>query len=159
VIAQSLENILMSEGITRAAPRVDLYLTMGMAFLGAIIAFFFSRSFRSGFGTVIYFSSVALAGAGYFYAASYVFVERQLWIAVAGPLFAMLAAFLLTTIYSVRTEDEIRDFVLGNGGIEYAYVRLDDFIGEAVSALDAFPASAAKDKLVELARYNAVRKK
>ena len=55
--------------------------------------------------------------------------------------------------------DEIRAFVLGNGGIEYAYVRLDDFIGEAVSALDAFPASAAKDKLVELARYNAVRKK
>jgi adenylate cyclase len=111
VIAQSLKNILMSEGIRRAAPRMDLYLTMGMAFLGAIIAFFFSRSFRSGFGTVIYFSSVALAGAGYFYAARYLFVEKQLWIAVAGPLFAMLAAFLLTTVYSVRTEDEIRDFV------------------------------------------------
>ncbi len=35
----------------------------------------------------------------------------QLWVAVAGPLFAMAATFLLTTIYAVRTEREIRDFV------------------------------------------------
>jgi len=111
VLAQSLVNILESEGITRAAPRMDLYLTMGMAFLGAIVAFFFSRSFRSGFGAVIYFSSMALAGVGYFWAARYVFVEQQLWVAVAGPLLAMVATFLLTTVYTVRTEDEIRDFV------------------------------------------------
>jgi len=111
VLAQSLENILLSEGIARAAPRMDLYLTMGMAFLGATIAFFFSRSFRSGFGAVIYFSSAVLALAGYYFVARYVFVERQLWIAVAGPQLAMVATFLLTTVYTVRTEDEIRDFV------------------------------------------------
>ena len=44
-----------------------------------------------------------------------------------------------------------------NGGIEYASARLDNFIEEAISALDAFPASAPKDMLVELARYNAFR--
>ncbi|KFE64747.1 CHASE2 domain-containing protein [Hyalangium minutum] len=111
VLAQSLENILQSEGIVRAPPRMDLYLTMGMAFFGATIAFFFSRSFRSGFGAVLYFSSAVAALVAYYFVARYVFVEKQLWIAVAGPQFAMVATFLLTTVYTVRTEDEIRDFV------------------------------------------------
>ena len=53
--------------------------------------------------------------------------------------------------------DGIHSFVLENGGIEYASARLDSFIEEAISALDAFPASAPKDMLVELARYNAFR--
>lgn len=111
VLAQSLENILQSEGIVRAPPRLDLYLTMGMAFLGATIAFFFSRSFRSGFGAVLYFSSALGALGAYYLVARYLFVENQLWIAVAGPQLAMVATFLLTTVYTVRTEDEIRDFV------------------------------------------------
>ena len=54
---------------------------------------------------------------------------------------------------------QIHDFVLDNGGIEYASARLDDFIDEAISALDAFPASPEKDMLAELARFNAVRNK
>ncbi len=111
VLAQSLENILLSQGITRAPSRMDLGLTMAMAFLGAFVALTFSRGFRSGLGAVIYFSSIALVGVGYFWGARYFFVERQLWVAVAGPLFAMVFTFLFTTIYSVRTEQEIRDFV------------------------------------------------
>lgn len=111
VLAQSLENILQGRGITRAPSKLDLEVTMGMAFLGAMIAFFFSRSFRSGFGAVIYFSSLVLLGVAFFLVARYVFVERQLWIAVAGPLLAMVATFGFTTLYTVRTEDEIRDFV------------------------------------------------
>jgi adenylate cyclase len=111
VLAQSLENILQSQGITRAEPDTDLALTVGMACLGAFIALIFSRSFRSGFGAAVYFSSGVGAGLGYFGASLYVFREHQLWIAVAGPLFAMAATFLLTTIYAVRTEREIRDFV------------------------------------------------
>ena len=55
--------------------------------------------------------------------------------------------------------DKLHAFVLDNGGIEYASARLDDFIDEAISALDAFPASPEKDMLAELARYNAVRNK
>ncbi|WP_224367175.1 adenylate/guanylate cyclase domain-containing protein [Hyalangium versicolor] len=111
VLAQSLENILQSQGIRRAPPRMDLQATLGMAFAGAAIAFFFSRSFRSGFGAVIYFSSAVGLGVGYFLVARYVFIEKQLWIAVAGPLLAMVATFGFTTLYTVRTEDEIRDFV------------------------------------------------
>jgi adenylate cyclase len=111
VLAQSLENILQGRGITRAPSRLDLEVTMGLGFLGAMIAFFFSRSFRSGFGAVIYFSSLVGAGVAYFLVARYFFVEQQLWIAVAGPLLAMVATFGFTTLYTVRTEDEIRDFV------------------------------------------------
>ncbi|MDY7225135.1 adenylate/guanylate cyclase domain-containing protein [Hyalangium rubrum] len=111
VIAQALDNILLSQGITRAPPKVDLFATVMMAFVGAAIALIFSRNFRSAFGAFIYFSSGALAGVGYLVAAVYVFVQDQMWIAVAAPLLAMVGTFLLTTIYAVRTEREIRDFV------------------------------------------------
>lgn len=53
--------------------------------------------------------------------------------------------------------DEIRSFVLANGGIEYAGSRLSEYISAAESALEAFPASQEKDILTELARYNAIR--
>ena len=53
---------------------------------------------------------------------------------------------------------ELRSYVCGHGGIEYAMRRLDDFIGEALEALEAFPASPERDALAEIARYNAIRK-
>lgn len=53
---------------------------------------------------------------------------------------------------------ELHSFVLENGGIEYAKRRLDDFISEALEALEAFPPSPQKDALAEIARYNAIRK-
>ncbi len=109
--AQALANLLQSQGISRVPLRVDQALTVAMAFLGAAIALSFSRSFRSGFGAALYFSSGALAGLGYFAAVTYFFVRDQLWIAAAGPLLALAATFLFTTLYAVRTEREVRDFV------------------------------------------------
>jgi len=53
---------------------------------------------------------------------------------------------------------EVRAFVLGNGGVEYASARLDEFIGKAVKALDVFPDGKAKDLLADLARFNALRR-
>lgn len=53
--------------------------------------------------------------------------------------------------------EEVRDFVWARGGIEYASARLDEFIGKAISALDAFPEGQAKDYLKQLAEYNAFR--
>jgi adenylate cyclase len=38
-------------------------------------------------------------------------MEQQLWVAVAGPLAAMLLTFAATTLYAFRTERELRDFV------------------------------------------------
>ncbi|MBP5720086.1 MAG: polyprenyl synthetase family protein [Bacteroidales bacterium] len=53
---------------------------------------------------------------------------------------------------------ELRSYVCANGGIEYATQRLDDFIAEALDALEAFPPSPERDALAEIARYNAIRK-
>ncbi len=55
--------------------------------------------------------------------------------------------------------DELQQFARSHGGIEYATLRLDDYIEEAVSALALFPDSKEKEVLAELARYNAVRNK
>lgn len=49
-------------------------------------------------------------------------------------------------------------FVLENGGVEYAAGRLNDFINEALAALELLPPSQERDVLAELARFNAVRK-
>jgi adenylate cyclase len=110
-LAQALVNILKSEGIVRATPEVDLWLTLGMAFLGAFVALTFSSSFRSVMGAGIYFLSAVAVGAGYLWFARHVFMERQLWVAVAGPLLAMGLTFVATTIHAFRTERQIRDFV------------------------------------------------
>ena len=54
---------------------------------------------------------------------------------------------------------ELHRLVQENGGVEYAMRRLDDFIGEALDALEVFPPSTEREILASLARYNAIRKK
>lgn len=54
--------------------------------------------------------------------------------------------------------DKVRDFVWEERGIDYASARLDEFIEKAISALDLFPDSLAKDYLIEIAQFNAFRK-
>ena len=53
--------------------------------------------------------------------------------------------------------DEILDFVRGNGGVGYAMKRLDDYVEEAVRALDVFEDSVEKKCLAELAHFTALR--
>lgn len=52
---------------------------------------------------------------------------------------------------------EIHSFVLANGGVEYAASRLEDYIRHACDALEPLPASPARDYLVEIAHFNALR--
>ncbi|WP_426736591.1 CHASE2 domain-containing protein [Myxococcus faecalis] len=111
ILGQALANILRSEGISRARADHDLALTMGLAFLGAFLALSLSFLLRSLRGALLYVSGLALAGAGYTAAASYVFIEQRLWVAMAGPLLAMVGAFAVTTVYAFRNEQQIRDFV------------------------------------------------
>lgn len=54
--------------------------------------------------------------------------------------------------------DEVRAFVLDNGGIEYASARLEEYVNSAVSAISCFPDSEAKTCLESIAGYNTVRK-
>ena len=55
--------------------------------------------------------------------------------------------------------DDVVDFVRKNGGVEYAQRRLDEYISEAVHALDAFEDSYEKQCLVELAHFTSLRNK
>lgn len=54
--------------------------------------------------------------------------------------------------------DTIHAIVMENGGIGYASQRLEEYIEQAVRALDAVADGPAKGYLVELARFNSIRK-
>lgn len=58
-----------------------------------------------------------------------------------------------------QLRDDIVKFVKENGGLEYARRRLNEYVEEAVSALDVLPDSTEKSCLVELAHYTAIREK
>jgi adenylate cyclase len=113
ILAQSLANILKSQGLRRVEPRVDLAATFAMAFLGAFLALTFSGKFRSSLGALLYFSNLLVAGGVYLFVAHSVFMERGVWLAVAAPLISMTAAFFATTGYVFRTEAQLRDFIYG----------------------------------------------
>ena len=53
--------------------------------------------------------------------------------------------------------DEIRRFVAERDGVGKAARRLSEWIDRAVSALDVFPDTPARDYLAEIARYNQFR--
>lgn len=55
--------------------------------------------------------------------------------------------------------DAIRDFVLSNGGVEFAEKKLEDYVSEAEHALDIFPDCAEKEILAGVAHLNSVRDK
>ena len=54
-------------------------------------------------------------------------------------------------------KDAIVEFVKTNGGIDYARRRLNEYVDEAVSALEALPDSQEKNFLVQLAYFTARR--
>ncbi|WP_426751026.1 CHASE2 domain-containing protein [Myxococcus sp. Y35] len=111
ILGQALANILRSDGITRASPDLDLLLTVGLAFVGAFLALSLSFLLRSVRGAVLYVGFLVAAGTAYTFGAAYVFVEQRLWVAMAGPLLAMVGAFVVTIRYAYGTERQIRDFV------------------------------------------------
>lgn len=53
--------------------------------------------------------------------------------------------------------EKIRAFVLSNGGLEYAGARLNEYVAEAIAALDVLPDSQAKTYLKEIAEFNLLR--
>jgi adenylate cyclase len=111
ILGQALANILSSDGIVRVASRWDLLAAAGMALIGALLALTVSGALRSALGALVYFASLLVVGAGYVAFAWWLFVAREHWIAIAGPLLAMGSTFLLTTIHAIRTEREVREFI------------------------------------------------
>ena len=70
---------------------------------------------------------------------------------------ARVRAMVKDIVGKPELRDDIVSFVKENGGLEYAVVRLDEYIERAVRALDVLPESAEKDFLVQLAHYTAKR--
>ena len=55
--------------------------------------------------------------------------------------------------------DEIVKFVKENDGLGYAMSRLNEYVEQAVCALDVLPDSTEKSCLAQLAHYTAIRDK
>ena len=55
-------------------------------------------------------------------------------------------------------KDGVREFVIRNGGVEYAISVLDEYVAKAISALSSLPNSKEKEYLVKIAGFTAYRK-
>jgi adenylate cyclase len=111
VLGQALSNLLSGAGVGRMDPKVDLTFTFLMAFAGAFLALSFSGIFRSVLGALVYFGSFLAATATYLALSRYLFLARNEWLAVAGPLVALTATFAATTLYALRTQMQMREFL------------------------------------------------
>lgn len=113
ILAQAMVNLLKSEGITRAAPRLDVLLVFGMAIVGAFLALTFNQGFRTFWGTLGSLSVLGLAGGAYAWLAWRFFLSEQLWVAFVSPLLAMVGTFGFTIVQASRNEKKLRLFVTG----------------------------------------------
>lgn len=78
---------------------------------------------------------------------------------VSGQKQAEVRGMVKDIVGRPELRDDIVSFVKENGGLEYAKTRLEEYVNEAVHALDILPDSREKECLVELARYTAIRDK
>ena len=68
---------------------------------------------------------------------------------------AMIHAIPAHPEYCMR----IRQMVMDAGGVDFANQILNEYVDDALYALEAFPASKSRDMLADIARESAVRKK
>jgi adenylate cyclase len=111
VEGQVLSNLLAGSGISRVEPQVDLLATFVLAFLGAFLALSFSGFFQSVLGAGLYFASLLLSAFGYWAFARHLFLVDHRWIAVFAPLLALCVTFVATSLYALRTQRQMREFV------------------------------------------------
>ena len=78
---------------------------------------------------------------------------------VSGQKQAEVRGMVKDIVGRPELRDDVVSFVKENGGLEYAKARLEEYVNEAVHALDILPDSREKECLVELARYTAIRDK
>ena len=78
---------------------------------------------------------------------------------VSGQKQAEVRGMVRDIVDRPELRDDVVSFVKENGGLEYAKARLEEYVNEAVHALDILPDSREKEYLMELARYTAIRDK
>ena len=116
VAGQAISSALAGVGLVRASVRADVLATFALAFLGAFLALTFSQLVRSAVGALLYVGSAVLGIAAYLVWARHALLADGRVVAAGGPLVAFGVTFLLTTIYALRTEQKMRDFVYGTLG-------------------------------------------
>lgn len=110
ISGQALVNALHSNGIIRADPKLDLWLTAAFALAGAVLAVAYSSLFkRAGWlGSLV---ALLAVGALYAFTARHLFIEQQRWVAMAAPLLALSGTFLASLGYAAALEQSVRDFL------------------------------------------------
>ena len=77
----------------------------------------------------------------------------------SGPAPEKIRNMVRTLPQKPENLEEIRAFVFGSGGVEYAYSCLEKHVDKALEALECLPPSEDKDMLSEIAVYNSSRTK
>ena len=111
VTAQALSNIVRQEGITRNSVHSDIGLTFVFGLAGSLLAVAYSHWIRNPRWWLNLSICIAAIGLEY-WAARTLFLQQQLWLAVATPGMVFLASYWATLGYAVRLEQSIREFVL-----------------------------------------------
>jgi len=111
ITAQALSNIVRQEGITRNPLHSDIGLTFAFGIAGSLLAVAYSHWIRNPRGWLSLGVCLAALGLEYWTART-MFLQQQLWLAVATPGLVFLSSYWATLGYAVRLEQSIREFVL-----------------------------------------------
>ncbi|MBL9037958.1 MAG: CHASE2 domain-containing protein [Archangium sp.] len=111
LLAQAMVNLLRGEGITRAPPQHDAWLTVAFAFVGALLAVAWSSLVRRP-GWLAWVATLVVVGILHALVARQIFVQQLRWVAVASPLLACGVTFLAALGYARALEQGLRDFMV-----------------------------------------------
>lgn len=110
---QALANMLHGNGTVRPLPGEELSWLYLMAFLGAFVGLTFAALVRSGPGAVVYLGLVGAVLSGWLLFTRAVFVHEHAWLRAAGPALAFVGTVVLSTLYAIRTDQQVGAFVTG----------------------------------------------
>jgi adenylate cyclase len=110
VMAQTMAGLLRSQGIVRAPPVNDFWLTVVFAFVGAVLAVAWSTLTRNP-GWLAWVGTIIAVSGLHALVARQLFVNEQRWVAMAAPLVACGLTFLAAQGYARTLEKGLRDFI------------------------------------------------
>jgi adenylate cyclase len=110
VMSQAIVGLLHSNGIVRATPESDFWLTLTFAFMGAVLAVVWSTLTRNP-GWLAWVVTIVAVSALHALVARQLFIAEQRWVAMAAPLLACGFTFLAAQGYARTLEKGLRDFI------------------------------------------------
>ena len=111
ITAQTIVDLMRSQGITRVPPELDLWITLSFAFMGAVLALAWSSLVRRP-GWLAWVVTIAVVAVLYALVARQMFVSQQRWVGMATPLLACALTFFASLGYARALEQGLREVVL-----------------------------------------------